>query len=64
VVDFEMKFDKEYGTQWILEVDYLSSKGIKPVFIKRDNLSLIKTYKYVKTNDLFKALTEFYLTQK
>jgi len=57
-----MKFDKEYATQWSLEVDYLSTKGIKPVFIKRD--SQIRTYKFTKTDELFKALTEFYITIK
>jgi len=53
-----MKFDKEYGTQWDQEVKYLSSKGIEPVFIKKD--SLIRTYKYIKTKELFDALTGFY----
>lgn len=57
-----MKFDKEYGTQWSLEVEYLSTKGIKPVFIKRD--SQIRIYKFTKTEELFKALTEFYLQLK
>ena len=53
-----MKFDKEYGTQWDQEVKYLLSKGIEPVFIKKD--SLIRTYKYIKTKELFDALTGFY----
>ena len=57
-----MKFDKEYGTQWSLEVEYLSTKGIKPVFVKRD--SQIRIYKFTKTKELFKALTEFYLQLK
>jgi len=57
-----MKFDKEYGTQWDQEVNYLLSKGIEPVFIKRD--SLIRTYKYIKTEELFNALTEFYKNLK
>jgi len=57
-----MKFDKEYGTQWSVEVEYLSTKGINPVFIKRN--CQIRTYKYVKTDELFKALAEFYLTLK
>ena len=53
-----MKFDKEYATQWSLEVEFLSTKDIQPVFIKRDNP--IRIYKFTKTNELFKALTEFY----
>ena len=57
-----MKFDKEYGTQWDQEVNYLLSKGIEPVFIKRD--SLIRIYKYIKTEELFNALTEFYKNLK
>ena len=57
-----MKFDKEYGTQWSLEVEYLSTKGIKPVFVKRD--SQIRIYKFTKTEELFKSLTEFYLQLK
>ena len=57
-----MKFDKEYATQWSVEVDYLSTKGIKPVFIKRD--CHIRTYKFTKTEELFLALTEFYNSLK
>lgn len=53
-----MKFDKEYGTQWNLEVEFLSTKGIKPVFIKK--VDQIRIYKYTKTEELFNALTEFY----
>jgi len=57
-----MKFDKEYATQWSVEVEYLSTKGIKPVFIKRD--SQIRVYKFTKTDELFKALSDFYITIK
>jgi len=57
-----MKFDKEYATQWSVEVVFLSTKGIKPVFIKRD--SQIRTYKFTKTEELFIALTEFYNSLK
>lgn len=53
-----MKFDKEYATQWSLEVEFLSSKGIKPVFVKKD--TQIRIYKYTKNEKLFNALTEFY----
>jgi len=57
-----MKFDKEYATQWSVEVEYLSTKGIKPVFIKRD--IHIRTYKFTKTEELFITLTEFYNSLK
>jgi len=57
-----MKFDKEYATQWSVEVDFLSTKGIKPIFIKRD--AQIRTYKFTKTEELFLALTEFYNSLK
>jgi len=53
-----LKFDKEYATQWSSEVDYLLSKGIKPTFVKKNEG--IRTYKYTKTDELFKTLTEFY----
>jgi len=57
-----MKFDKEYGTQWSLEVDYLSTKGIKPSFVKNDGG--IRLYKFTKTEELFNALTDFYNSRK
>lgn len=52
------KFDKEYSTQWIKEVQWLSSQGIKYSFVKVINN--ITTYKYEKTSELFKALAIFY----
>lgn len=58
-----MKFDKEYATQWSVEVDYLEKKGIKPVFIKKDEQQL-RTYKYIKDDKLFKMLSEFYNSVK
>jgi len=56
-----LKFDKEYATQWYVEVEYLSTKGIEPVFIKKNEY--IRTYKYIKTEELFQALSEFYNRQ-
>lgn len=53
-----VKFDKEYSTQFLKEVDYLNSKGIKPAFDK--TINGVNTYKYTKTKTLFKALVEFY----
>ena len=55
---YETKFDKEYQTQYLAEVNFLTDKGIRYTFVKRIN-GLI-TYKYEKTKELFVALTEFY----
>lgn len=52
------KFDKEYATNYLREVEYLSGKGIRYTFVKeRDGVS---TYKYTKTQELFEALCLFY----
>lgn len=53
------KFDKEYSTQWIKEVEWLRSQGIRYVFVKTDKND-ITTYKYEKTPELFKELAFFY----
>lgn len=53
-----MKYDKEYSTQYLLEVDYLKSQGINPTFNKF--IDEVKTFKYEKNNKLFKALERFY----
>lgn len=52
------KFDKEYSTQFVPEMKYLLSKGIKYSFVKEING--ITTYKYTKTPKLFTALVSFY----
>lgn len=52
------KFDKEYATNYNAEKEYLLSIGIKPVFVKVINE--VTTYKYTKTEELFKALSCFY----
>ncbi|ELC8441036.1 hypothetical protein ACSXCW_02750 [Clostridium perfringens] len=52
------KFDKEYSTQYLPEVDFLKDKGIKHTFIK--TINNVETYKYTKTKKLFLALVEFY----
>lgn len=54
----EIKFDKEYSTQWLKEVDYLESSGIFPTFDKTVNG--VKTFKYTKTKKLFEALAKFH----
>lgn len=56
-----MKFDKEYATQYVKEMKYLLSCGIKYSFVKTVNG--ITTYKYKKTPKLFKALESFYLIE-
>lgn len=54
----ETKFDKEYSTQWMEEILYLKSRGIRYSFVK--NINGIETYKYTKTLELFKVLCDFY----
>lgn len=56
-----MKFDKEYATQYVKEMKYLLSYGIKYNFVK--TIDGITTYKYTKTPKLFKALESFYLIE-
>ena len=52
------KFDYEYSTQYVREMKYLESVGIRYDFVK--NIDGITTYKYVKNYRLFKALSVFY----
>lgn len=52
------KFDKEYSTQFVAEMKFLSSLGISYTFVK--TLNGVTTYKYTKTPELFKALEIFY----
>lgn len=56
------KFDKEYSTQFVPEMKYLLSKGMKYSFVKEING--ITTYKYTKTPELFTALVSFYEENK
>ena len=53
------KFDKEYATQWLEEVNWLKKRGIRYIFVKTDENN-VTTYKYIKTSELFKALAIFY----
>jgi hypothetical protein len=55
---YETKFDKEYQTQYLAEVNFLTERNIRYTFVKKIN-GLI-TYKYEKTRELFLALLEFY----
>lgn len=51
-------FDYEYSTQYVREMKYLESVGIRYNFVK--DINGITTYKYTKTSKLFKALAVFY----
>lgn len=51
-------WDKEYSTNSLRELDYLTSQGIKYVFVKTFNG--VRVYKYTKTKELFEALTKYY----
>ena len=53
-------FDSEYMTEWVREVRFLASKGIRYTFVKRTPEYNIRQYKYTKTPELFMALAEFY----
>ena len=53
-------FDSEYMTEYVREVKFLASKGIRYTFVKRTPDYNIKQYKYTKTPELFVALAEFY----
>ena len=52
------KFDNEFSTQWVEEMKWLKEHGVKYTFVKVING--ITTYKYTKTNELFRLLQEFY----
>ena len=54
-----MMFEKEYSTQWDKEVYYLKAKGIWSTYVKTGETG-IRTYKYTKNVELFKALVDFY----
>ena len=56
------KFDKEYATQYVAEMKYLQSVGIKYDFVKQVNG--VTTYKYTKNALLFYYLEMFYKTQQ
>ena len=54
------KYDKEYSTQYVPEVEYLKQHGIRYTFVKEING--VSTYKYTKTPELFNLLGLFYLS--
>lgn len=53
------KFDKEYSTQWMREVEWLREHGIPYNFVKVDE-NKVTSFKYTKTKELFKALFDLY----
>lgn len=53
-------FDSEYATEFLREVRFLSSKGIRYTFVHKTSEYGISRYKYTKTPALFAALIEFY----
>ena len=52
------KFDSEYSTQYVKEMQYLLQNNIKYTFEK--DIDGITTYKYKKTPELFRILEIFY----
>ena len=52
------KFDIEYSTQYVKEMQYLLQNNIKYTFVK--DIDGITTYKYKKTPELFRILEIFY----
>ena len=56
--NMKKSFDYEYSTQYVKEMKYLESIGIKYNFVK--DINGITTYKYSKNSKLFKALSIFY----
>lgn len=58
----EIKFDKEYSTQYNREREFLIKHGIRPTFVKV--IDGATTYKYTKTPELFKLLVLFYSQNK
>lgn len=52
------RYDKEYSTQYLPEVEYLKKHGIRYTFVKV--ISGVPTYKYTKSPQLFRLLEIFY----
>ena len=56
------KYDKEYSTQYLPEVEYLKKCGVRYTFVKVIND--VPTYKYTKSPQLFRLLEIFYERDK
>ncbi len=57
------QYDREYGTEWRLERDWLAEHGFEPTFVKRVGDG-IERYKYKKTAALFECVALFYSVQE
>jgi hypothetical protein len=55
-------FDSEYMTEFLREMRFLSSKGIRYTYIRKTRKYGVSQFKYKKTPALFAALVEFYAT--
>ena len=53
-------YDSEYATQFRKEYLFLQERGIEPAFVKKVGEYQIRTYKYTKTPELFRAVADFY----
>lgn len=56
------KYDKEYSTQYLPEVEYLKANNVRYTFVKVVNG--VPTYKYTKSPRLFQLLEIFYASDK
>ena len=56
------RYDKEYSTQYLPEVEYLKANNVRYTFVKV--LNGVPTYKYTKTPQLFQLLEIFYASDK
>lgn len=54
------KFDFEYSTQFFDEVFYLKQHGFRYCYVKNAPDSNIKTFKYKRSPELFRAVADFY----
>lgn len=58
-----LKFDKEYATSFVDEMQWLRHYGVRYTYVKVDNTG--KTiWKYKKTPELFEALKNFYINNE
>lgn len=55
-----LRFDKEYSTQYWKEVKFLEENGVKYTFVKTLENG-ISVFKYKKDSELFRLLSLFYL---
>ena len=56
--EIKIKVDREYGSTWFEEVDFLMKHGIRYTFVKE--VDQVTVWKFKKNENLFLALAEFY----